>query len=133
MSALWGEGQPFSKSQIYDVNSIDEKRPPVHYNSYTLKPHSLPHVDAPGHIISGGCGIDLFYQNNQLSGFYGKVAVVKLKGNKFKRVDESKSSYHWEVTLDDLKTGLSEIGLHSPTRLCLYIGYRCSDVLGRKW
>ena len=102
LPGLWGEGAPLEIENIYDIHSDDPKKPPVHYNSYHLKPHSLPHVDAPGHIIPEGKKIEDLLRSESTEIFYGRTLVVKLKGNRFQLIDEQAGLYVWKVNQEEL-------------------------------
>ncbi|MBC7385817.1 MAG: hypothetical protein H7301_06610, partial [Cryobacterium sp.] len=68
--ALWGEGSPYSSEVIYDICSGNPVDPPTHYESHQLKPHSVCHFDAPGHIHADGLKIDGLYEKDPTL-FYG--------------------------------------------------------------
>jgi kynurenine formamidase len=105
---LWGEGKPYESSVIYDIKNQTPSSPPIHYEAHHLKPHSLPHFDAPAHILENGQTVDWFYRENQLSGFYGKVLVVRLNGN---------NSPVWAVSKTELKTHVEKLGIKAPKRI----------------
>lgn len=103
---MWFEGNPYKKETIYDINSTDPKSPPVNYSAYTLKPHSLPHIEGSAHTLKNGNTVDKYFNNNGLKHFWGKTLVVKLKGNAFKAHSTATGINIWEVSLDELKTGI---------------------------
>ena len=103
---LWFEGNPYKKEIIYDINSTDPKSPPVNYSAYTLKPHSLPHIEGSAHTVKNGKTVEQYFNNNGLKHFWGKTLVVKLKGSAFKAHSTATGIDIWEVSLDELKTGI---------------------------
>lgn len=133
LPGLWFEGNPYDYKNIYDINSEDPKAPPVNYNSYTIKPHSVAHIDAPSHVIRGGMNADDYYLQNKLGGFWGRVLVVRLKGNAFKEVPGMKGVSLWEVSLSELKTSIREANNGSetiPDRLILTLDNYPENDLG---
>jgi arylformamidase len=103
LPGLWGEGAPFSSEVIYDITSTDLRHPPVHYNSYTIKPHSIPHIDAPGHIIPHGKTVDFFFHGKGMNSFFGETAVVKLTGEKWQRLETESKQWLWRISKNDLQ------------------------------
>lgn len=103
---MWFEGSPYKKEIIYDINSTDPKSPPVNYSAYTLKPHSLPHIEGAAHTVKNGKTVDKYFDKNSLNHFWGKTMVVKLKGNGFRPHPTASGINIWEVSLDELKTGI---------------------------
>ena len=87
LPGLWGEGSPYSRDTVYDINSNDPAQPPVNYQSHLLKPHSIPHIDAEGHITRGGKTVDAYYEQSACSCFYGKTVVVKLRDAAWEQTD----------------------------------------------
>lgn len=105
---MWFEGNPYKKEAIYDINSTDPKSPPVNYSAYTLKPHSLPHIEGAAHTVKDGKTVDSYFSDKSLKHFWGKTLVVKLKGNGFKNHPTAIGNKLWEVSLTELKTGILE-------------------------
>jgi arylformamidase len=103
---MWFEGNPYKKETIYDINSIDPKAPPVNYSVYTLKPHSLPHIEGSAHTQKDGKTVDQYFKSNAQKHFWGKTLVVKLKGNGFKPHPSANGTNIWEVSTSELKTGI---------------------------
>ncbi len=103
---MWSEGTPYKKETIYDINSTDQKSPPVNYSAYTLKPHSLPHIEGAAHTVKEGKTVDEYFKGDGLRHFWGKTLVVKLKGNGFKAHATAAGTNIWEVGLDELKAGI---------------------------
>ena len=99
LPGFWKEGPPY---QIENIYHIDSEHPPVHYNSYTLKPHSLPHMDAPGHIFADGASIDAFYNKGVSSYFYGKCSLVQLEDHSFESHPKLENTYYYEVSKEHL-------------------------------
>jgi arylformamidase len=105
-SAMWLEGAAYEKKNIYSI--VEGKLPPVNYDEHLLRPHSLTHVETNKHTQKDGDGIDVKYQEN-LSYFYGSAIVIRLRGNNYKLVDESKNIYHWEVAVTEITDSLKRI------------------------
>lgn len=101
---MWFEGSPYKKETIYDINSTDPKAPPVNYSAYTLKPHSLPHIEGSAHTVKEGKTIEHYFTEKNLKHFWGKTLVIKLKGNNFKVHPTAVSIKLWEISLTELKT-----------------------------
>jgi arylformamidase len=104
---LWGEGSAYNRDNIHSLINKKLHAPPVNYDSHTLKPHSISHFDAPLHVLEQGSSIDKYFSPEKLSTFYGKVTLVKLRNNNYK-MSKISGIYHWEVSLDELQTGLLE-------------------------
>ena len=123
LPGLWGEGRPYESATIYDIHNKAPNSPSVQYESHLLKPHSLPHMDAPGHIIPGGHTIDWFFKENQFDRFYGKALVIRLKGN---------TTAPHVVTLEELKSNVHRVtNKHTPpNRLLLTLDNYPSDENG---
>lgn len=118
MPGMWAEGSPYSTETIYDICSNDMSLPPVHYEMHALKPHSICHFDAPGHIIQNGKTIDeLIEQTPEI--FYGSVTVLNLKKPNFNPHQNAPHIQHWEVTLEELKNGLAHLNVSSIRKLFL--------------
>lgn len=126
LPGLWGEGLAYQSEQIYKIDSLDPKQPPVNYHSHTLKPHSIPHIDAPGHIIADGAtveqcvlgekgavkgavkGAEQGDQKSYQRSFYGKACVVKLKAQSWVKQTDSKICL-WRVGKDELLDGIERV------------------------
>jgi arylformamidase len=113
---LWGEGAVYERGVIYNLASDDTKLPPVNYSAHTIKPHSVPHVDAPSHILNDGEGIEVPFREKSFSGFYGKTIVLQMEQPSF---IEKGGIQHWEVSLNDLKGRLRSIVSTHPVRLLI--------------
>lgn len=118
---MWFEGSPYKKETIYDINSTDPKSPPVNYSAYTIKPHSLPHIEGAAHTVKNGLTVDQYFCQGSMRNFWGKVLVVKLKGSNFKQHETLSSAKVWEVSIEELKKGLLEASGNEiiPDRLIL--------------
>lgn len=129
---MWLEGNPYKKETIYDINSTDPKSPPVNYSAYTLKPHSLPHIEGAAHTMKDGKTVDSYFSDKSLKHFWGKTLVVKLKGNSFKNHPTAIGIKLWEVSLTELKTGILEAsgGETIPDRIILSVEQLPETVLG---
>lgn len=101
---LWFEGDAYKKQNLYSIENPEH--PPVNYDSHTIKPHSLAHMEAPAHIEKNGKTVDSYFDSSLSSCFYGKALVVKLKGEKWEPVKGSNHLYHWEVSKEDLIEGV---------------------------
>ena len=110
---LWSEGNPYASQVIYDICSGDESTPPVHYEGHTLKPHSICHFDAPGHITSGAGGIDTLYKLRPEI-FYGPAFVVVLENPRFTPHTSAPGVKHWRVSLEELETAITKAKTSRP-------------------
>jgi len=117
LPGLWAEGNPYSTETIYDICSPDPKSPPVHYESHTIRPHSICHFDAPAHIIPNAETIDQLFEKH-LNFFYGPVVVAKLNAQNFQSVGGSPIK-HWEVQISELKSALKSYDLSNIEKLFL--------------
>ncbi len=100
IQGMWLEGNAYGKQNIYSIEK--DKLPPVHYDQHILNSHSLTHIEAPKHVFVNGASVDEFFDKNY---FYGGCQVIKLEGNGYIKLDEK--TYHWEVTLEELKKALN--------------------------
>ena len=73
---LWAEGAPYTVEPIYDL--CNPAHPPVRYDAHRLAPHSLPHVDAPSHILEDGGDVGSYFTPERLGSLYGPVLLLKL-------------------------------------------------------
>jgi kynurenine formamidase len=103
LEPLWLEKSAYSRENIYSITS--ESLPPVHYDSHTLNPHSITHIESPKHTQLNGKSIDWYFENSPCH-FYGKCEVVKLDGDFYQ--EKSKGIFHWEVTLEQLLKALND-------------------------
>ena len=101
LQGLWQEGSPYTSKVIYDICDPDPKKPPVHYEAHTLKPHSICHFDAPAHIVAGEPTIDKLFSTSP-SIFYGPVLIVRLKKQNFMPRPRQNNWSHWEVTKEEI-------------------------------
>ncbi len=106
---LWGEGNPYECRVIYDINSSDPKLPPVNYCSHTLKPHSIPHVDLPAHIIPDGARLESFFEQDRQRCFYGPVTVLRLNGEGWKNVEGLAGIKLWRISAKEVLEGLEKL------------------------
>lgn len=104
LPGLWGEGNPYSATSIYDILSTDPNLPPVNYQSHTIKPHSVTHVDAASHIIIGGDTVDAYFAPDRSQCFYGETLVVKLEGAKWQNVPGTNKTKLWRVSREELES-----------------------------
>lgn len=105
LPGLWGEGAPYTTSIIYDIASGD--LPPVHYQSHTLKPHSIPHIDAPGHITQNAETVDKLFIGERRNSFFGSILVVSLEGSKWRKLEDQ--NFLWEISKEDLQESVSKL------------------------
>ena len=109
LPGLWGEGAAYERSQIYDIHSQDPKAPPVNYCAHIIKPHSLPHVDFPSHILPDGASAEIFFENPRVQCFFGPAVVVRLTGKKWRESATIASHFVWEVSLEDLQQAVERV------------------------
>ncbi|GAC1625651.1 MAG: hypothetical protein NVS9B10_12730 [Nevskia sp.] len=74
---LWAEGAPYRVETVYDL--ANPAHPPVRYGAHRLAPHSLPHADAPSHILEDGGDIGSYFTPARLGNLYGPVLLLKLQ------------------------------------------------------
>lgn len=103
---LWNEGSPYQKKDIY---SLGESSAPVNYSSYTLKPHSLCHIETPAHTQRNSPTIESYFEANSLNHFYGKTVVLKLEGNQFYETKEDPNIKVWEITTEQIRNALYKL------------------------
>jgi arylformamidase len=101
LDALWFEGVAYMKKNLYSI--LPDRLPPIHYDSHTLNPHSLTHIETPKHTQINGKSIDWYFDNAQ-EHFYGECLVCKLSGDFYQ--EKAEGVYHWEVSLNQLKIAL---------------------------
>lgn len=106
LPALWQEGPPYETSVIYDRRP---QEPPVRYRAHTLRPHSLPHLDAPLHTEPDGEGIESYFGPATSRALYGPAAVVKLDPPAWRPVADQAGAWHWEVGRDDLAAAVARV------------------------
>jgi arylformamidase len=108
LAGLWGEGPPYSTHVIYNIHERSESSPPVHYEAHLLKPHSIPHIDAPAHIIPGGKTVDcLISESPQL--FFGSVTVLRLEQPSWQAFQDNPELFLWEVSTHELQAALQRV------------------------
>jgi arylformamidase len=84
--------------------------PPVNYDEHILRAHSLTHLETPAHTQSEGRRIESFFDGD-LKHFFGKVLVLRLTGNHYRPLGNG--NYHWEITVDQIKSRLDSLKLTS--------------------
>lgn len=102
---FWNEGIPYSKTNIY--TKTDAAMPPVNYDSHTLKPHSLTHVESARHTLNDGQTLDILI-NEHPEYFYGDCILIKFDG-KYKQIDDN--IFVKEITLDEISNKIDELNL----------------------
>ncbi|MGE3608267.1 MAG: hypothetical protein AB7I27_01670 [Bacteriovoracaceae bacterium] len=112
---MWNEGPAYEKNTIYSIQS--GSLPPVNYDEHIFRPHSLTHIETPAHTQKNGKRLGYYFENH-LQFFYGKTVVIKLEGNHFKPIGSG--LYHWEITIDEIKSRLNILEISSlPSRLLI--------------
>lgn len=89
---LWAEGAPYRVEPVYEITN--PAHPPVRYGAHRLAPHSLPHVDAPSHILEHGAAIDSYFSAARLANLYGPALLLKLQAPVWRSVG---SQHHCRV------------------------------------
>lgn len=100
---MWSEGDCYIQKTIYSI--AGGKLPPVNYSEHVFKPHSLTHAEAPLHVEENGKDISNFFKDSSF--FYGGCVVIRLQGDNYKKIEDKKELYHWEVTVDEIKLSLA--------------------------
>lgn len=111
LQPLWREDFVYEKENLYSITP--NALPPVNYDTHLINSHSLTHIETPLHTNKDGKSIDWYFKNAP-EHFYGEALVLKLKGNKYSKVDEC--SYHWVISLKELKQAL---GSQRPKKLLI--------------
>lgn len=101
IQGMWFEGPAYQKENIYQIK--EGKIPPVNYDKHILNSHSLTHIEGSKHVDNTGKSVDQYFNGNY---FFGEATVIKLHGDKYKKVNED--TYHWEVSLDELKESIGD-------------------------
>jgi arylformamidase len=127
---LWGEGAPYESSVIYDICNQSEKSPPIHYESHTLKPHSLPHLDAPGHVFENGMNVDSYFKEKNFKSFYGKVMVIRLPGHDYRPLDSNPALSVWRISESQLKEAIHKVSPKIPNRILITSDHYPEDEYG---
>lgn len=81
---LWAEGAPYSVEPVYDL--CNPAHPPVRYGAHRLAPHSLPHVDAPSHILEEGESVEAYFGPARLASLSGPALLLKLQQPRWQEV-----------------------------------------------
>lgn len=118
---LWGEGSPYATRPIYTIESAGEGQPPVNYQAHTLKPHSLCHVDAPNHILSGSPGVEDYFSPERQPSLWGQALVVKIQAPDWQRLKGFPALRHCELSLKSLQENIERVTgrLFAPEKLLL--------------
>ena len=106
---MWFEGDPYKKNSIYKISENDEDSPPVNYSSYTIKPHSLTHLETRAHTSNNGNTVDYYFSKNIYEHFWGKTTVIKLKGDNFVKSENDENIKVWKITIEEILTELEVI------------------------
>lgn len=83
-AGVWGEGAAYEVTNIYAIDAPGP--PPVHYDEHLLRPHSVTHAEAPGHVVAGGASLDPCFETGER--FWGPALVVRLPAGGYVRKDE---------------------------------------------
>ncbi|HEY9720533.1 MAG TPA: cyclase family protein [Oscillatoriaceae cyanobacterium] len=106
LPALWREGAPYQAETIY-ASGPDE--PPIWYSAHTLRPHSLPHLDAPAHTQPGGRTVEAYFEEGPRRSLYGPALVVKLTSPEWQPVPGARDAFHWEVGVEALQPAVHRL------------------------
>jgi len=106
LPGLFGEGAPYERSSYIDILKNDPALPPVNYDLHRLKPHSLPHIDAQGHIVPGGRTVGDYFSADSARSFWGAVTVLRLAQARWEQVDAANQC--WRVSSAELRSALLE-------------------------
>ncbi|MCB0353624.1 MAG: hypothetical protein KDD64_08875 [Bdellovibrionales bacterium] len=105
MPGLWGEGSAYSRESVYRLS--DTGGPPVNYDRHTLGPHSIPHVDAPLHILHEGESVSECMNSAKWShSFFGPTLVVRLQGDRFSDFEGGGNTKLWRINREELQEGI---------------------------
>ena len=107
---LWGEGNAYQSSVIYDIAAENPSAPPVNYHAHTIKPHSVAHVDFDSHINKGGKPCDHYFQLNR-DYFWGRVVVLRIPVTQWQPVNTLDGVRLWRVGRDEIIDSLKHLGL----------------------
>jgi kynurenine formamidase len=95
---MWNEGNAFCRKTIYSLN--DSNSPPVNYEEYIFRSHSLTHMESPLHTQLEGKSLDYFI-NNKPEYFFGRTLLIKLEGFKYEKINDE--IYHWEISKKEIE------------------------------
>jgi len=104
---LWGEGHPYERTSLIDITANDPKLPPVNYDLHQLKPHSIPHVDLPKHVLADGQTLESYFSGPGASSFFGPVTVLSLSNGEWEKKGDNKV---WRVTRERLELEVERLG-----------------------
>lgn len=102
-SGVWGEGDAYHRSNIYEIEP--DSLPPVHYDQHLLRPHSITHAEAPGHVVADGDRLDPYFDRPGF--FYGWCLVIRLPDG---YVEDEVAHRIYRVGADDLSPHLEGHG-----------------------
>lgn len=100
-AGVWGEGPAYEVENLHRIDDPDP--PPVHYDQHLLRPHSITHAEAPGHVMTDGGTLDEGF--DELSPFWGPALVVRLPSRKPPSRRQGEPVVH-EVAREELATHL---------------------------
>lgn len=103
---LWREGAPYAAEPIYAARA-DE--PPIYYQAHTLRPHSLPHLDAPAHTRAGAPTVEHYFAEPARRSLYGPALVLKLQEPEWRAVPGTPGAFHFEVPRATLAAGVQRL------------------------
>jgi kynurenine formamidase len=105
----FGEGAPYQRTTLIDINSNDRTLPPVNYDLHHLKPHSIPHVDAQSHIVSRGSDVESYFSSDRVRSLFGPITVLRIRGERWDSVSEGQQV--WRVAKEELIEAQRDLGL----------------------
>lgn len=108
---LWGEGAALEATPRFRPDAPNS--PPVRADSWRIEPHSLPHLDAPNHIIEGAGDVESLFAPERLAGLWGPCHLLKLRNPVWRELGNGLR--HAEVALETLQSEMKRaFGLDSP-------------------
>lgn len=100
---VWGEEFAYNSKVLFQIK--DNRLPPVNYSTHSINSHSVTHAEGSLHTQQNGLSIDQYFCSKNY--FIGKALVMKLPGNKYKKIpSDSSQIYLWEVTVEEIKEQL---------------------------
>ncbi len=128
LPGLWGEGAPYVTESVYDIWSKDLSHPPVQYNAHTLKPHSITHIDFPGHTIPDGKTAENYFEGKAMRAFWGPTVVVRLEGEFWEEVQGDSQLRVWRVSKEQLQEACERVTGHGNVPSKVFMTTECATV-----
>ncbi len=118
LKGMWFEGNPYKKENIYKKG--EEGHPPINYDSHTLKPHSLTHIESGLHTNNSSKSLDYYLENHQ-EYFFGKCTVIKIKNPNWIKISEQ--IFQYEIKIEDIIKSLQIINKNKkiPSKLLITV------------